>query len=354
MPRLEKTWQIAGKITPEADQNLAAYPNLLRQVLFNRGLAKSDESQRFLSAIAPELGEPLLMKGMAVAVDRLERAIKQSESIVVYGDYDADGVTATALLVQCLQSLGGKASDYIPDRFEEGYGLNIGALRQLKEQGANVVVSVDCGVRSLAEADEAKRLGLDLIITDHHTPGPELPNAFALINTKQEGDEYPEKQLAGVGTAFKLASALIKHMRPNDTSQVGLDLVALGTVADMVPLTGENRWLVRAGLAQIRQPHRQRVAFLDRCLGIKSASHYLRRYRLHARPAAQRSWPHGNCQSRLPVADHSGSFRSRPLGSGSRQSQSRTSGTDASDERICRGFGSRERPRCLIANCGSP
>ncbi len=270
MARLEKTWQIANRITPEAEQNLAGYPNLLRQVLFNRGLATSEVSQRFLAALAPEVSDPMLIKNMGAAVDRIGRAIKQGEAIVVYGDYDADGVTATALMVQCLQALGATASAYIPDRFEEGYGLNVNALRQLKEQGAAIVISVDCGVRSLAEAEEARKLGLDLIITDHHTPGLELPDAFALINTKQAGDEYPEKQLAGVGTAFKLACALAQSLGGNNwSSDMALDLVALGTVADLVPLTGENRWLVRQGLAQIRQPRRQGLLSLIGASGMK-------------------------------------------------------------------------------------
>lgn len=270
MARLEKTWQIATRITPEADQNLSGYPNLLRQVLFNRGHATLEVSQRFLAALPPQVNDPMLIKSMGAAVDRIERAIKQGEAIVIYGDYDADGVTATALMVQCLLAFGAKASAYIPDRFEEGYGLNVNALRFLKEQGASVVISVDCGVRSLVEADEARNLGLDLIITDHHTPGPELPGAFALINTKQLGDQYPEKQLAGVGTAFKLASALGQRMGGSGwTSDMALDLVALGTVADLVPLTGENRWLVRAGLAQIRQPRRQGLLSLIGASGMK-------------------------------------------------------------------------------------
>lgn len=272
MPKIEKTWQIAAKITPEADKILDQYPSLIRQVLFNRGHATLEASTNFFATAAPAGHEPLKMKNMGAAVDRLESAIRNGESVVVYGDYDADGVTATALMVQALQTLGGNASDYIPDRFEEGYGLNIQALRQLKEGGAAVVISVDCGVRSLAEAEEARKLGLDLIITDHHTPGPELPNAFALINTKQTGDEYPEKQLAGVGTAFKLAAALSERMTPGANGHAGLDLVALGTVADMVPLVGENRWLVREGLAQIRKASRQGLYSLIGASGLKTAS----------------------------------------------------------------------------------
>jgi single-stranded-DNA-specific exonuclease len=191
----EKQWVVAQKITPEADQDLAKYPALLRQILFNRGFQTTELSTHYLDALPPAGNDPFAMKGMAAAVDRLVYAIAGGERIVIYGDYDADGVTATALLVHCILALGGMVQSYIPDRFEEGYGLNIAALQQLKENGAAVVVSVDCGIRSLKEADEAKRLGLDLIITDHHSPGPEMPDAFAVINTKQSGDEYPRNNL---------------------------------------------------------------------------------------------------------------------------------------------------------------
>ncbi|MEX1248077.1 MAG: single-stranded-DNA-specific exonuclease RecJ [Anaerolineales bacterium] len=270
MPSLAKHWLILNKLTPQADQNLAGYPPLLRQALFNRGLGTAEESKRYLAALPPEVNDPFRMKGMGTAVDRLVHAIQSGETVIVYGDYDADGVTATALLLHTIQALGGKAQPYIPDRFEEGYGLNVGALQQLKEGGASVVVTVDCGVRSLKEAEEAKRLGLDLIITDHHSVGPELPNAFALINTKQPGCEYPEKQLAGVGTAFKLACALEARLRPVAIADGSmLDLVALGTVADMVPLTGENRWMVREGLARLRKPQRQGVLSLIGVSGLK-------------------------------------------------------------------------------------
>jgi single-stranded-DNA-specific exonuclease len=270
---LEKHWQIQPSITPEADQNLAKYPPFLRQVLFNRGFGTADESNRFLAALPTDSSHHEKIKGLGAAVDRLMYAIAHGESIVVYGDYDCDGVTATALLCQCLLALGGHAQAYIPDRFEEGYGLNVAALRQLRDEGAKVVVSVDCGIRSLKEAAEAKQLGLDLIITDHHTPGPELPDAFAIINTKQAGDEYPEKQLAGVGTAFRLAHALEKRVHHSEEqSSRFLDLVALGTVADMVPLVGENRWMVREGLAQIRSPKRQGLFSLISISGLKAAN----------------------------------------------------------------------------------
>lgn len=272
MKALEKIWVVAEKPKPEVDNLLAAYPSLMRQIMVNRGYSSAEDCKRFLEALPHELNQPQRIKGMQAAVDRLAFAITNGESIVIYGDYDADGVTATALLVHCIQGLGGRVQAYIPDRFDEGYGLNVAALQFLRENGAAVVVSVDCGIRSLKEAAEAKAIGLDLIITDHHSPGPELPAAFALINTKQDGDDYPEKQLAGVGTAYKLACALEEKLRPGTPPTALLDLVALGTVADMVPLTGENRWMVRHGLNQLRRPQRQGVLSLIGVSGLKPAA----------------------------------------------------------------------------------
>jgi single-stranded-DNA-specific exonuclease RecJ len=196
-----------------------------------------------------------------------ESVMDWPRGIAVYGDYDVDGVTATALLVSALRALGGNAREYIPNRFEEGYGLNTDALDTLKNEGASLVISVDCGIRSPAEADHARAIGLDLIITDHHEPAGDLPQALAVINPKQPGDEYPEKYLAGVGIAYKIAQALQQTLSGLDTPQNQrlldlrpeslLDLVALGTVADLAPLTGENRHLVRGGLRQMRNSARQ-------------------------------------------------------------------------------------------------
>jgi single-stranded-DNA-specific exonuclease len=269
---LEKHWQIAQTISPEAETNLAKFPPILRQVLFNRGYAEAESANHYLAALLSTDNDPFLMLGMEAAVDRLQSAVQHRQPIVIYGDYDADGVTATALLVETLQALGAEVSGYIPDRFDEGYGLNTAALHQLKEGGAAVVVTVDCGIRSVAEAEEAQRLGLDLIISDHHNPGPETPPALAILNSKQADCPYPDKQLAGVGTAFKLAAALADRMQPADWGvERVLDLAALGTVADLVPLIGENRWMVREGLARIRRPQRQGLMALIGVSGLTPA-----------------------------------------------------------------------------------
>ncbi len=254
-----KRWQIASPLTLQAAESLAAFSPILSQILFNRGYATDAEARGFLNATPTFDASPWQMTGIAPAVDRIVYALDHAEPIAIYGDYDVDGVTATALLVQVLRALGGDAREYIPNRFDEGYGLNPEALDILKEQGVKLVITVDCGIRSPAEAAHARNLGLDLIISDHHHPAQgELPPALAVINPKQPGDVYPDKDLAGVGVAFKIAQALAERLKPSNLQlETFLDLVALGTVADLAPLTGENRVLVRKGIQFIRATQRQ-------------------------------------------------------------------------------------------------
>ncbi|MBN2387167.1 MAG: single-stranded-DNA-specific exonuclease RecJ [Anaerolineales bacterium] len=264
-----KRWRIAPPLTSQANEALAAFPPILRQLLFNRGYPTDAEARSFLKAEADFDPDPYQMTGMQVAVERLRRAVAQGEPLAIYGDYDVDGVTATALLVDVLRDLGADVRPYIPNRFDEGYGLNPEALDALAADGVRLVVTVDCGIRSPGEAAHARALGVDLIITDHHQPADELPAALAVINPKQIGDAYPDKDLAGVGIAYKLAQALV----PAGSDTTGLlDLVALGTVADLAPLTGENRILVRAGLRQMRQTRRQGLFSLANLAGVVLAS----------------------------------------------------------------------------------
>ena len=255
-----KRWIIASPITPDADAELAKFPPVLRQLLFNRGYATDAEARAFLKAEANFDTNPMQLTGMGTGVERICFALAHGEPIAIYGDYDVDGVTATALLVQTLRAFGGNAEGYIPNRFDEGYGLNNEALDSLKAKGVGLVITVDCGIRSPNEAAHAGEIGLDIIISDHHHPAiGELPPALAVINPKQPGDPYPDKNLAGVGIAYKMAEALFSS-RPalsNFALSDLLDLVALGTVADLAPLVGENRKLVRAGLKQIRETKRQ-------------------------------------------------------------------------------------------------
>jgi single-stranded-DNA-specific exonuclease len=250
-----KRWVIQPKLTTQADENLAAFPTILRQLLFNRGYATDADARAFLNAKANFDSNPFQIKNMDKAIDRIRFALDHQEAIAIYGDYDVDGVTATALLLQTLRGLNADVRGYIPNRFDEGYGLNNDALDNLKADGVKLVITVDCGIRSPNEAQHASDIGLDMIISDHHHPSDELPPAFAIINPKQPGDNYADKDLAGVGIAYKIAEALIGS---EDLSLIDLlDLVALGTVADLAPLVGENRVLVRRGLKQIRETKRQ-------------------------------------------------------------------------------------------------
>ena len=255
-----KRWVVAAPITPQAEEALAKFPPLLKQIVFNRGLATDAEARAFLKAEPNANTDPFQLTGMQATVDRICYALQQDEPIAIYGDYDVDGVTATALLVQALGALGANVRGYIPNRFDEGYGLNTDALDTLKADGVKLVITVDCGIRSPDEALHAQTIGLDLIISDHHHPdGTNLPPALAVINPKQHGDIYPDKDLAGVGIAYKIAEALVSVQQPVNGFQTNdlLDLVALGTVADLAPLVGENRVLVRRGLRQIRETKRQ-------------------------------------------------------------------------------------------------
>lgn len=271
-----KRWVVAPPITLQADEALAKFPPILKQILFNRGLATDAEARAFLKAEPNADTDPFQLIGMAATVDRICYALEKNEPIAIYGDYDVDGVTATALLVQALGALGGNVRGYIPNRFDEGYGLNKDALDSLKADGVKLVITVDCGIRSPDEALHARSLGLDLVISDHHHPdGENLPPALTVINPKQHGDPYPDKDLAGVGIAYKIVEALLQERgKKKDESSLFplsslLDLVALGTVADLAPLVGENRVLVRRGLRQIRETKRQGLFSLAGVADIK-------------------------------------------------------------------------------------
>jgi single-stranded-DNA-specific exonuclease len=275
MTNFTRRWQICPPIPAYAEEVLNKYHPVLRQILYNRGYVTSESAQRYLEARPPEGTDPFGLLGLNVAVDRLLQGIGQFEPIAIYGDYDVDGVTATALLVNILKGLGANVIGYIPNRFDEGYGLNKEALDTLKEQGIHLVITVDCGIRSPEEAAYARDLDIDLIITDHHHPAGKLPQALAIINPKQPGDTYPDKDLAGVGLAYKLAEGLLTSMRKgglpipaNVNHEDTLDLVALGTVADLAPMTGENRTLVRAGLMLMHKPHRQGLSALIGASGL--------------------------------------------------------------------------------------
>ena len=249
---------------------------ILAKVLYARGLDSPAKLRAFTMAAENALGNPFQMAGVNEAVARLRRALSQGERIVVYGDFDVDGVCATALLVSGLRALGGDVSAYIPDRFSEAYGLNTSALDKLQRQGAGLVVTVDCGIRSVDEVTHARKLGLDMIITDHHSVPSELPPAIAIVDPKQPGCRYPFKELAGTGIAYRLVDALFRVEQrmsrsahnPLDAKSF-LDLVALATVADMVPLVGENRTLVSQGLKHMEASAREGIRALMEVSAVK-------------------------------------------------------------------------------------
>lgn len=253
-------WQVADP-DPTTQDRLAAelaLSPLLCQILINRGITDAAAARTFLSPSLHDLHDPFQLAGMDAAVRRIVAAIQQGEQMAVYGDYDVDGVTATALLMTFFESLGLRVVSYIPERQGEGYGLNAEAMHQLARQGAQLLITVDCGSTALAEVALARELGIDTIITDHHQPPETLPAALAVLNPHQPACSYPNKNLCGVGLVFKLLTALRASMRQDGMLRERLpnlkrhlDLVALGTIADVTPIRGENRVIVHYGLQEL-------------------------------------------------------------------------------------------------------
>jgi single-stranded-DNA-specific exonuclease len=261
-----KHWQILPKISDEFVEKYPEYSRLVLQLLFNRGITGKVEIEEFLNPPTPPYQggnfDPFLFNNMEVAVDLIIKHIKEGNEIVVYGDYDADGVTASAVLFETLTILKGKVDVYIPDRVSEGYGLNKEAIDKLKAEGASLVITVDNGIRNKSEVEYARSLGVEAIITDHHIPPGEheLPDCF-IINPVVEREKYPFKYLAGVGVAFKLAQAVIQKSKLSESDKKKLeekllDLVAIGTVADCVTAFGENRILIKKGLVVLNGQRR--------------------------------------------------------------------------------------------------
>jgi len=241
-------WNLLPSVPDNHLANASGFPPLIAQLLYNRGLVNPSQLELFVAADKRLSGNPFLLPDIHQAVARIYQALLSGENIAVYGDFDADGITATALLVRGLSALGGKATPYIPHRLTEGYGLKIAALENLYQQGISLVITVDCGITALSQVKKAKRMGLDIIITDHHTPPSEIPPAIAIVNPKLTNSNYTFSELAGVGVALKLLQALFQSIGKEKQVEELADLVALGTVADMVPLLGENRYLVKQGL----------------------------------------------------------------------------------------------------------
>ncbi|MDY7018941.1 MAG: DHH family phosphoesterase, partial [Chloroflexota bacterium] len=247
-------WQV---LPPAPDEYLIAsgVPPLIAQLLYNRGI-KPDEIDLFLAADHRLTGNPFLLPDMPQAVSRIYQALVSGEKIAVYGDFDVDGITATIVLTECLSWLGCKAIIYMPDRHEEGHGLHLEAIEKLHNQGVKLIITVDCGITACEQVERSQQLGMDIVITDHHIPSEELPQAIAVVDPKRMDSRYPFPDFAGVGVSFKLAQALLhKHSKEASLNEL-LELVALGTVTDLVPLVGENRHLVKEGLKALNNTHR--------------------------------------------------------------------------------------------------
>lgn len=238
----------------------ARLPHVLAELLVARGVTSAQEAYAFLNPEFTDLHDPLLMLGMSAAVERLERAIVHREPVLLYGDYDVDGTTAVVLLKTAIEMLGGVVRFHVPHRLREGYGLQSSVLETAYAEGVRLVVTVDTGMRAFAEAETARRLGLDLIVTDHHLAkaGDELPVALAILNPNQPGCRYPEKALCGAAIALKLAQALLERRDPARTREKTLPsflkMAAIATIADAVPLRGENRAIAALGLRELRRP----------------------------------------------------------------------------------------------------
>jgi single-stranded-DNA-specific exonuclease len=246
----QRHWIIPRSVGASGGDAPDGIPGLVAQILRTRGLAEGD-MPAFLTPKLANDGPPLL--DLDRAVDRIRRALAARERIVVYGDYDVDGIAGSAILVRAFRHFNVAVGAYIPNRYEEGYGLNSSALRELAADGTKVVISVDCGVTAVAEAELARELGIDLIITDHHHPPPVLPRAYALVNPRRPGDVSEDKELAGAGVALRLARALLGDLAYAVKEDELLQLCALATVADVVPLRAENRAIVTAGLAALNR-----------------------------------------------------------------------------------------------------
>ena len=232
--------------------------------LAGRGIRSREEASSFLAAGPELLHDPMLLRDMDAAVERIDRALEQDETIAIYGDYDVDGITATCLLSSYLTERGAKVLPYIPDRLTEGYSLNTDAITRLRLKGARLLVTVDCGITNVKEAAFARGIGMDVVITDHHECKEELPQAAAVVNPHRPDCPYPFKQLAGVGVALKLALALTPEERRLHVLEAYADLAAIGTVADVMSLTGENRSIVLLGLRRLAHSPRPGLQMLIR------------------------------------------------------------------------------------------
>ncbi len=307
MEKADTLWRIAEPrrdLCIEIARSLNISP-LVSQVMINRGITTPDAAASFLSSNLRDLHSPFLMRGIEQAAQHTCEAALAGRPICIYGDYDVDGITATAVMVLFLQAAGASVFFHIPTRLDHGYGLSADAVRQLKSRGVRLIITVDCGISDGEAIESARREGIDVIVTDHHEPPDALPPACAVVNPKQPGCPFPFKGLAGVGVAFNLVMAMRKMLRdqgfwdgvraePNLRDY--LDLVALGTIADIVPLTDENRIFVKQGLGVLAESRRPGLRALNRVSGVTAG-------RISSHTVAYRLAPRLNASGRISDAE---------------------------------------------------
>ena len=269
---MKKKWEILANdvntIKEIAEENNIS--TLLANILFNRGITEKRQIEQFINPTRNDFYDPFLMPDMDKAIDRIMQAIQKQEKVIIYGDYDVDGITATSVLTKFLKDCNFEVDHYIPNRLSEGYGLNEDAIKWIAKEEYTLIITVDCGITGCDEVKLANSLGIDVVITDHHEPAEELPNAIAVVDCKRKDNQYPCNSLAGVGVAFKICQALCTKLNMDENTILKyLDIVAIGTISDIVPLVDENRIIAKLGLRLIEQTRNIGLKSLVSNLGFK-------------------------------------------------------------------------------------
>lgn len=253
---MNKKWQICETDKWKVDELKSKYniSELLATILVNKNITTQKEINEFLNPTRNDFFDPFLMNDMDIAIKRIKKAIENQEKVIIYGDYDVDGITSITVLKSFLKDVGLDVDYYIPNRLEEGYGLNKNAIDEIAKKEYKLMITVDCGISAIEEVDYANSLGIEVIITDHHEPGDEIPKALAVVDNKRKDNKYPFRELAGVGVAFKVSQALAQSMNIREEEYLKyLDIVCVGTISDIVPLVSENRVITKLGLKLVKQ-----------------------------------------------------------------------------------------------------
>jgi single-stranded-DNA-specific exonuclease len=302
---MQKIWKVNERPPQKFLEQFPEYSKLTLQLLWDRGLKTQQAIDEFFNPDYDEdLHDPFLMKGIKKAATRILKATKNQERITVFGDYDADGVCGAAILRETLKALGNDPRIYIPDRNKEGYGLNLKAVEEVASNKTNLIITIDCGITDFEEVKLANKLGMDVIIVDHHEVPDKLPHAFAIVNPRQYGETYPFRDLAAGGVAFKLAQALLSESKKADGWEKWLlDLVAIATVSDMMPLIGENRTLVKYGLVVLAKTKRLGLQELVKTARVTNFDAYTLGYILGPRLNAAGRMDHANTAYELLIVE---------------------------------------------------